>query len=387
VNEVNILNNGFLQAYQAVQAGGTSPLIDALFAGLGVNSTTIRSVSTFQTYFANNNPAGLAALLHGSLLSPPVGGKLIAQAGLPVNFFVANPQFTASPSALGGGAFLVDNSGHSTYHSLQVEVAKRYSNGLTLQSSYVFSKALGSDSAGDSATFFADYRTLRNQQLDKQRIAFDHAHVFKLNAIYELPFGPGKLLGRGSHGVLARAIGGWQTGSIFTFLTGAPITFTGAKGLNTSLATSPATQLGPMPEGAIQKVGNGVIYYPGITQITDPSVANITTLGNLRALSTLKAIASSDGTPILVNALPGQLGGLGIGTTSAPPVWRLDMNLLKRVKINERFTFQIGATAQNVTNSPQFSAPNTSISSANFGRITSTASTYRILVLQSRLNF
>jgi hypothetical protein len=63
------------------------------------------------------------------------------------------------------------------------------------------------------------------------------------------------------------------------------------------------------------------------------------------------------------------------------------MNLLKRIKINERFTFQIGATAQNITNSPQFSAPNTAISSTSFGRITSTASTYRVMVLQARLNF
>jgi hypothetical protein len=387
VNEINILNNGFLAAYQAVQTGGTSPLMDALLAGLGVNSTTVRSVSLFQTYFSNNNPAGLASLLEGSLLTAPTGGKLVAQAGLPVNYFVVNPQFTVGPSALGGGAFILDNSGHSTYNSFQTEVNKRYSNGLNLQGSYVFSKALGSDSAGDSATFFSDYRTLRNGKLDKQRISFDHAHVFKLNAIYELPFGPGKLVGTGSKGVVARVIGGWQTGAIFNYFTGAPITFTGVNGLNTSLATSTATQLGPMPDGTIQKVGNGVIYYPGITQIVDPSVANITTQGNLRALSTLKAIAGSDGSPILVNAVPGQLGGLAIGTASAPPTWRLDMNLLKRIKINERFTFQIGATAQNITNSPQFAAPNTSISSASFGRITSTASTYRILVLQSRLNF
>jgi hypothetical protein len=387
VNEVNILNNGFLQAFQTVQTGGTSPLMDSLLAGLGLNSTTVRSISLFQGYFANNNPAGLASLLEGSLLTSPVGGKLIAQAGLPVNFFAVNPQFTVGPSALGGGAFLLDNSGHSTYHSFQVEADKRYSDGLTLQGSYVFSKALGSDSAGDSATFFSDYRTLRNGHLDKQRISFDHSHVFKLNAIYELPFGPGKPVDTGGHPILSRLVAGWQTGAIFTYFTGAPITFTGANGLNTSLATATATQVAPMPSGSIEKVGNGVIYYPGITQITDPSVANITTAGNLRALSGLKAIADANGNPILVNALSGQLGSLAIGTASAPPTWRLDMNLLKRVRINERFTFQIGATAENLTNSPQFSAPNTSIGSASFGRITSTASTYRILVLQSRLNF
>ncbi len=125
----------------------------------------------------------------------------------------------------------------------------------------------------------------------------------------------------------------------------------------------------------------------GTVEITDPSVANITTLGNLRALSGLKAIASPDGTPLLVNALPGQLGGLAIGTGTAPSTWRLDMNLLKRIKINDRFTFKVGATAQNLSNTPQLAAPNTSISSANFGRITGTASTYRIVVLQARLNF
>jgi hypothetical protein len=387
VNEINILNNGFLQAYQAVQTGGTSPLMDSLLAGLGVNSTTVRSVSLFQSYFSNNNPAGLAALLAGSALTSPTGGKLVAQAGLPVNYFMVNPQFTTGPSALGGGAFLVDNAGHSTYNSLQVEVNKQYSHGLTLQGSYVFSKVMGSDSAGDSATFFSDLRTLRNGQLDKQRIAFNHTHVFKVNAIYELPFGHGKLVGRGAHGVLARVIGGWQVGSIFNLFTGAPITFTGANGLNTSLATSPATQVGKIPDGSIQKVGNGVVYFPGITQIVDPSVANITTLGNLRALSTLKAIATSDGTPILVNALPGQLGTMGIGTLDAPKTWRLDANLVKRIKINERFAFQIGATGQNITNTPQFGAPNTSISSTGFGRITGTASTYRVIVLQGRLNF
>jgi Carboxypeptidase regulatory-like domain/TonB dependent receptor-like, beta-barrel len=379
VDEVNIIENKFLPAYLAVQAGGTSPLMDGLLAGLGLNSTTVRSVSTFQTYFANNNPGTLAALLQSSLLTPPTGGKLVTQAGLPANFFSVNPQFA--------NAYIVDNAGHSTYNSLQVETNKRYSHGLILQGSYVFSKVLGSDSAGDSATFFSDLRTLRNGRLEKQRIAFNHAHVFKANAIYELPFGPGKTLGRGSHGVLARIIDGWQMGTIFNFFTGAPITFTGANGLNMSTATSPATQLAPMPAGSIQKVGNGVLYYPGITQIVDPYVANITTSGNLRALSTLKAIATSDGTPILVNAQPGQLGSLGIGTADAPSTWRLDANLVKAIRITERFKLQIGATGQNITNSPQFGSPNTSIGSANFGRITGTAATYRLIVLQGRLNF
>ena len=379
IDEINILNNGFLAAYQTVQSGGDSPLINSILAPIGLNSTTVRSNSIFQGYFAGNNPAGMAALLQSSLLSPPVGGKLLAQAGLPENYFSANPQFS--------GSVMTDNTGHSTYHSLQIELNKRLADGLTIQGSYVFSKALGSDSAGDQAIFFSDYRTLRNENLDKGLLAFNHRSVIKLNGFYELPLGPGKLVGRGSHGVVGRVIGGWQTGAILSWFTGAPISFTGANGLNTSLATSTATEVGPMPGGAVQKVGNGVMYFAGLTQITDPSVANITTLGNLRALSGLKAIANASGTPVLVNALPGQIGGLALGTGIAPSIWRLDLNLLKRIRINERFTMQLGATAENLSNSPQFSGPNTSIASPSFGRITGTASTYRIVVLQSRLNF
>ena len=64
INEVNVLNNGFLQAFQTVQQGGDSPLMNALLAPLGLNSTTMRSISTFQGFLANNNPGTLAALFN-----------------------------------------------------------------------------------------------------------------------------------------------------------------------------------------------------------------------------------------------------------------------------------------------------------------------------------
>ncbi len=185
-------------------------------------------------------------------------------------------------------------------------------------------------------------------------------------------------------------------GGIFTAFTGAPITLTGANGLNTSFAQgtflSTATEVGPIPS-SVQKVGNGVLYFPNVVQIPDPQIA--TMAPNLAALSTLRAIANTSGTPLLINATPGQLGGLAAGSLNGPGLWRLDMNLLKRIKIKERFMFQIGATAENITNTPQFSAPtatNLGINSASFGRITSTfspagATSYRVIVLQARLNF
>jgi hypothetical protein len=75
----------------------------------------------------------------------------------------------------------------------------------------------------------------------------------------------------------------------------------------------------------------------------------------------------------------------------------MDLNLVKRVRVTERLTLQVGATAQNLTNTEQFGNPNTNINSTSFGRITGsapfsnagvgTSSPARIVVLQGRINF
>jgi hypothetical protein len=99
-----------------------------------------------------------------------------------------------------------------------------------------------------------------------------------------------------------------------------------------------------------------------------------------------------------VNPLPGVMGALGNGVIFGPGGKQLNANIIKRIRINERFNFQIGATAENVTNTPIFANPNTSINSTAFGRITATAglsgaggsggaTASRLMVIQARFNF
>lgn len=381
----------FLQAYNTVRAGGDSKFMDSLVAPLGLTSATLRTNSTFQPMFANNNPGELAGLLNGSLSGLVPGGTLVAAAKLPANFFVANPQFAAFPlgtaAVLFGGAYTVDNSGHSDYHSLQVQVNRRLSHGFSYQASYVFSKVLGDSASGESAIYLQDYRTDRNGALDKQILSFNHAGVIKINGIYELPFGPGKAWLSSTHGFLSHVVGGWQAGAIFTYFTGAPLTITGSNGLNTNydgIAAfyGNATQVGPLPTG-ISKVGNGVTYFPGATQVVDPQVAGIAS--SLQAVSTLKAI-DINGQPSLINAATGTVGELAYGSLNGPSGWSLNFNLQKRIKITERFNLEFRATANNLTNTPIFAAPNTNINTATFGHITTDAGP-RIIVAQLRLNF
>jgi hypothetical protein len=381
VNEMDILNNGFLQAFQTVQKGGDSPLMDALFSTVpGLNSTTLRLVQPFQSYFANNNPGALALLINNSAAITGVGGSLIAGAKLPPNFFVVNPQFP--------DAFLATNSGHSTYNSFQFLVNRRLKKGLTIQGSYVFSKVLGDDSAGDNADYLDDYRTLTNFGLDKQVLAFNHKNVFKINGIYELPMGPGKPFLNSTNGVVSRIVGGWQVGAIFTYETGAPISITanqnGLGGYTAGFQTLTATQVGPIPSG-VHEVGNGVVYFPGFTQVADPSIAQIAP--GVGAVSTMRAIENSSGQVVFENPLPGQLGNLAIGSLTGPRFFDIDFNVVKNIRINERFVAQLRATAQNLTNTVSFSAPTTNIDSATFGHITTDVEGPRVLVFQVRLNF
>jgi len=390
-NEVNIFENGILDAFKVVQAGGTSPLIDKIFsnsyaavAAAGGGSNYVRTNSSTQGFFANNSPGGFANFISSTNQLSGVLGGLLPAAGLPNNFVVANPQYATT--------YLTGNFGNSTYNSLQVELNKRFARGFTAQGSYVWSHNLG-DSEGDSVTIQDSFRTLRNRSLDKRPLSFDYQSVLKMNGLYELPIGRGKLLARNANGFVDRIIGGWQLGAIALMYSGRPLAFTAQNTLNNGASSYgfTANQLAAMPAGSVQRTGTSVVYFSGFTQITDPAVAGIN-LAALRAVSGLKAIADAGGNALLVNPAPGQLGTSSYGLLRGPGAKALNLNLIKRIKINERITMQIGATAQNATNTPVFADPNTNINSTAFGRITSATGTAttpgaRVLVLQGRVNF
>jgi hypothetical protein len=377
-NEANIFENGLLQAFKTVEAGGDSPLLDKILAPLGAGGVASGNTigSTVQSFFANNNVGGLAAFIHTT-----AQGALLTAAGLPNNFIAANPQYLST--------YLVGNYGNSTYNSLQVEVSKRFAKGFTAQGSYVWSHSLG-DSEGDGSTLQDNFRTLRNESIDKRPLSFDYQSVLKMNGIYELPFGRGKLLGRNANGFLDRLIGGWQIGAVAIMYSGAPLAITGQSTYNATVANSygfAPNLVGTLPEASVTKTGKNVVLFNGITQLSSDPSANLNPA--VKAFSTLRAIADSNGQPILVNAAPGQLGNLPFGYVRGPGAKSVNINVIKHIKINERFTAQIGATAQNATNTPIFANPtaaNLNINSTNFGVITS-ATGARLIVLQGRITF
>jgi len=99
--------------------------------------------------------------------------------------------FVVNPAVASGGTYLVTNLGDSFYDALQVEFRRRLARGVQFQGSYVFSKSLA-DGATASSIEYSNPTTFRNLGLDKTPVGFDIRNAFKLNFIYELPFGPGR---------------------------------------------------------------------------------------------------------------------------------------------------------------------------------------------------
>ena len=389
INEVNILENGILDAFVQTQRGENAPLFDRLFngfnLGLGVingrtvtGSASIRQFQTTRAYLANNNVGDFAAFLN-SVSVGGLRGELLRIAGFPENWIVGNPQFDT--------ASYVGNFSNSSYHSLQINTDKRFTGGWQLQSNYTWSKALGEEE-GNSQDLQNSYRNSRNRHIDKRRLAFDITHVFRNSGSYELPFGPGRRFLSNTNPILGRVLEGWQVGSIFNLFSGSPMGFGSTVTSLNQFIDNTATLVSELPKdaGAIKRTDNGILYFDALKQVDDPMIANLTALQLLSTRSTLKAITDASGKLLVMNPSPGTLGSLSQTHLEGPGSFRFDLNVLKRIRLPEGRELELRADALNVLNTPQFGNPITDINSLSFGRITAAAGS-RFVRLGGRLTF
>ena len=133
------------------------------------------------------------------------------------------PQYTLIDTFAGQG----DHSGHSSYHAGVVRLEKRYSNGVTFQTTYAFSKLItDADSYwGNAATKTANgccYAADQfNRRLEKSIGQYDVTHNFKIGFVYDLPFGKGRQYL--THGLAAWTLGGWGINGVLTYSSGLPV--------------------------------------------------------------------------------------------------------------------------------------------------------------------
>ena len=299
-------------------------------------------------------------------LTPGVNGAVLS----PSSFLRANPE--------AGPVDIIGNGSFSNYNALQAEIRRRLKNGVYFQANYTWSKGF-TDFDGSDANFSALLDPDKGTALEKKRITNDITHLFKANGVYELPFGPGKLLGGSwtQGGLASRLFGGWQISGIFEARTGRPVSFTSNRGtVNRQSNTRSArnTVITSLSRGELQD-RTGLFFDPatGRPLFVDPSLIGADGRGNPQ---------------VLQNPDAGQLGTLQLTPVSGPGFWNVDLSLIKRTKIRETWNLEFRAEAFNAFNHTNFSvsAENNDINSTTFGRLTTTFDP-RILQFALKLNF
>lgn len=111
--------------------------------------------------------------------------------------------------------------GASSYHSFQMKLQKRFSDGLSFLTSYTLSKNLTNTSLAAFAAFNGGARDTANRGIEKAIAPKDQTHNLVSSFVYELPFG------KNVSGPAAGFLKGWQVSAIVRYASGQPLGISG----------------------------------------------------------------------------------------------------------------------------------------------------------------
>lgn len=223
------------------------------------------------------------------------------------------------------------SNANSSYNSLQVEVDKRFSHGVTLSANYTWGRSIDevsyqTDLCGINIINPYDIRAYRGVS------DFNVPHRFVLNYLWQLPSPQG-----GFERVL---LGGWETSAILNWQSGFPLNITSGGDYSYSL-----------PE-----VGNDQAHV-----LAPPQYTHGSTNDKLMQWFTTSAF----GEPA-----PNSFGNAGRNILIGPGTFNIDFSAHKVFSLGERLKLQFRAEFFNFLNHPQFNNPDTVLSDSTFGQIT-----------------
>lgn len=381
LNEPNIVQSGFLNEFRLAQqnlqanirAGrgssfayfgpgtGTSPLPIYLGFFNGVPRSASGDPSRYTGgNWSNSNftdplaifnpqpytPAGTSATT--GLQGDPTRRANAIAAGLPVNFFRANPDVTT--------ALLRGNGGGTRYHGFDLELRKRYSHGLQFTSSYSFGKTYEWDRYGFDSGW--------QKRLNGGAVG-GITHAFKLYGIWELPVGKGKRFAGNAGGLLDRIIGGWSVAGDTRIQSGRQLDWGNVRVVGMS-----QKEFQHAYKLRFDDAGRKIYNLP--QDIIDNTVkafsvsATSPTGYGAQGPPSGRYLAPANGPDCIelfdvaqvtaaINANQGS-GMCGTGTlvTQGPMFWTSDLSLVKKIKLKGQVTFDFRAELLNAFNHANF---------------------------------
>jgi hypothetical protein len=253
------------------------------------------------------------------------------------------------------------DTNYANYNSMVGKFTKRFGYGLTVLSTFTWSKNMDESSGGVGSSLNGSPAAApQNPYTFAGEYSYSNVDAplrWATSISYELPFGKGKMLLGNSNRALDMVVGGWTINTVSVYQTGFPLQI--------------------YQNDTNSQYGYGV-QRPNMTS-TSPSTSG-SVEGRLYdyinpAAFTAAPAATFGNTPRTLGSLRG------------PGEKNWDISVFKNFAIKERMKAQFRAEALNGFNSPYFYSPNTNLSSGQFGQINSQANFARQLQLAIRLTF
>jgi hypothetical protein len=344
-----------VQARQGTNPGNIAPLpffqnqsgCDSLAQANGLNNCT-------QLIYASNQNALNQGNLFGVVQSLTTQGLLPPGVGL-------SPQFSFN--------VYVGNKAWSSYNAMFLVLRKRLSHNLQMDFNYTLSHSIDNSSiiannngngVGGASVVLCD---ATNLSVCRGNSEFDVTHQITANAIYDLPFGHGQMIGRDSARWLNEIIGGWELAGLVTWRTG--LAFPVQSGVSTTSGAADALAI---------FTGN-------------PNALRTSIHTDVNNNNTIQFFAD----PTAARGAFSPVTGLQVGnrdTLRGPGFSNWDLALIKKFPLfNERYNLTFRADAYNAFNHPNFALPHSNINGSLFGQITALAGQEPARVLQFALRF
>jgi len=254
------------------------------------------------------------------------------------------------------------SEGVSSYNSLQVDINRRFSSGLTLRGVYTFSRALddgdslNATTSGGGPALASNPFNLRS---DWGLATFDVRNVAVASVTYALPIGRGQRFLADERGFVNGLIGalltGWSVNSIVTLQDGFPFT----------------------PQLSYNPSNNGDTRNP-VRPFANPAFTGPVILGTPQEWFNPAAFLAPSNTA----ANAGFYGNVGRNTLTGPGLATWDFSAVKDTRLRENLSLQFRAEIFNLLNRANFNLPNAVVFtpsgvSPTAGAITSTSTTAR----------
>jgi hypothetical protein len=374
INEPNINGNGFLNEFRQAQANlqaniaagrgstfaymgagsGTAPLpiflahFNAQAAANAGNQALYTGANwTSATHLGwlaarNPNPWGFASTGTSGLVGSATFRQNAVNAGLPRNFFVANPDML-------GGANLTTNTGAATRaHSGQFEYRKRFSKSFSVNSSYTFSLA-------QLKQRYSFNKPL--EWIDQAGQVGNVRHALKANGTWEIPVGKERKFGSDMNAFLDAVVGGWSVDGVGRIQTGEMLDFG-----NVRMVGMTRDEL--QSEIKVQQGPGGQIFILPADILDNTAKAFSVSATSPTGYSSLGAptgryFAPANG-PDCIETAPayGDCGERSI-IVNGPRLVRFDIGITKTFDLPGRFEFVFRGEMLNAFNEPYFNPAST----------------------------